>query len=214
MRCRWLIGLGVAFDWHARPLLKAAIVLNLAYWVFGQGFGGIFQGGATDPNSGPLFVLFACVLYALLTVQSQPRVSSVHHRARSFVGHANRGKSMNINRRPTASALGRWAAVTGCWLRCAAACGLRSGGQERRATTAKPKHKSAMVSMNMGSATTAGTTVAPTIKGIKPVPTQVLSSTKWQGMDISAEAMTAVPFVVFNGTQERRSSQPARRAFT
>ena len=61
-----VIGLGVAFDWHARPLLKVAIVLNLAYWVFGQGFGGIFQGGATDPNSGPLFVVFACAVYALL----------------------------------------------------------------------------------------------------------------------------------------------------
>jgi hypothetical protein len=61
-----VIGLGVVLDWHARPLLKTAIALNLAYWVFGQGFGGIFQGGATDPNSGPLFVLFACVLLALL----------------------------------------------------------------------------------------------------------------------------------------------------
>lgn len=61
-----VIGLGVALEWHAQPLLKVSIVLNLLYWVFGQGFGGIFQGGATDPNSGPLFVLLACVLYALL----------------------------------------------------------------------------------------------------------------------------------------------------
>jgi len=65
-----VIGLGVALQWHARPLLKAAIALNLAYWVFGQGFGGIFQGGATDPNSGPLFVLFACVLLALVPYRS------------------------------------------------------------------------------------------------------------------------------------------------
>jgi hypothetical protein len=41
-------------------------VLNLAYWVLGQGFGGIFQGGATDPNAGPLFVLLAYVLYTLI----------------------------------------------------------------------------------------------------------------------------------------------------
>ncbi len=60
------IGLGVAIDWHARALLKVSIVLSLLYWVLGQGFGGIVQGGATDPNSAPLFVLFACVLYALL----------------------------------------------------------------------------------------------------------------------------------------------------
>jgi hypothetical protein len=66
-----VIGLGVALDWHARPLLKAAIALNLAYWVFGQGFGGLFQGGATDPNSGPLFVVFACALYALLPYRAR-----------------------------------------------------------------------------------------------------------------------------------------------
>lgn len=60
------VALGVALDWRARQLLKLAIVLSLIYWVFGQGFGGIAQGGATDPNSGPLFVLLACVLYALL----------------------------------------------------------------------------------------------------------------------------------------------------
>ncbi len=60
------IALGVGFDWRARPLLKLAVVLSLVYWVLGQGFGGIVQGGATDPNSGPLFVLFACTLYALL----------------------------------------------------------------------------------------------------------------------------------------------------
>jgi hypothetical protein len=60
------IGIAVAANWHLRPFLIAAVILNLAYWVFGQGFGGIFQGGATDPNAGPLFVLFACALYTLL----------------------------------------------------------------------------------------------------------------------------------------------------
>jgi hypothetical protein len=59
------IGLGVGFDWRTRQLLKLSIVLNLIFWVVGQGFGGIAQGGATDPNAGPLFVLFACVLLAL-----------------------------------------------------------------------------------------------------------------------------------------------------
>ena len=59
------IGLGVLLRWHARPLLILAIILNLVYWVFGQGFGAIVQGGATDPNAGPLFVAFACVLYSL-----------------------------------------------------------------------------------------------------------------------------------------------------
>ena len=60
------IGLSVAFGWHPKPFLAAAVVLNLAYWVLGQGFGGIFQGGATDPNAGLLFVLFAYTMYSLV----------------------------------------------------------------------------------------------------------------------------------------------------
>ena len=63
------IGISVAVNWHPRWFLAAAIVLNLAYWVFGQGFGGIFQGGATDPNAGPLFVLLACTLYTLVPIR-------------------------------------------------------------------------------------------------------------------------------------------------
>lgn len=60
-----VIGLGVGFGWRTRQLLKLSIVLSLVFWVVGQGFGGIAEGGATDPNAGPLFVLFACVLLAL-----------------------------------------------------------------------------------------------------------------------------------------------------
>jgi hypothetical protein len=60
------IGLAVAVDWHARAFLAAAIVLNLAYWVIGQGLGGVLTGSGTDPNAGPLFILFAIGLYSLL----------------------------------------------------------------------------------------------------------------------------------------------------
>jgi hypothetical protein len=59
------IGIAVAADWHARTFLIAAIVLNLVYWVIPQGLGGIFAGGATDPNAGPLFVLLACAMLPL-----------------------------------------------------------------------------------------------------------------------------------------------------
>ena len=41
------------------------------------------------------------------------------------------------------------------------------------------------------------------LHGIKPVPTQVLGTTSWQGMKITANAMTAVPFVIYNGTSEQ-----------
>ena len=60
------IGVAVAARWHAKPFLIAAVVLSLVYWVIGQGFGGIFTGSGTDPNAGPLLILFACVMYRLI----------------------------------------------------------------------------------------------------------------------------------------------------
>ena len=41
------------------------------------------------------------------------------------------------------------------------------------------------------------------VAGIKPVPTQILGTADWQGIEIAAQAMTAVPFVIYNGTSER-----------
>ena len=55
----------VAMNWRPKPFLLLAGALSLVYWIFGQGLGGIFQGGATDVNAAPLFVLFAYVLYTL-----------------------------------------------------------------------------------------------------------------------------------------------------
>jgi len=56
------IGIGVFFRRTERPLLLVAIVLQLIFWVIGQGFGGIFEGGATDPNAGIMFVLLALAM--------------------------------------------------------------------------------------------------------------------------------------------------------
>ena len=61
-----VIAVGVAADWRVRELLVVAIVLNIVYWVIPQGLGGIFAGGATDPNAGPLFVLLACAMFTVL----------------------------------------------------------------------------------------------------------------------------------------------------
>jgi hypothetical protein len=63
------IAVAVVTNRRAKAFLWLSIVLNLAYWVLGQGFGGIFQGGATDPNAGPLFVLLAFVLYSLVPLE-------------------------------------------------------------------------------------------------------------------------------------------------
>ncbi len=42
-----------------RAVLVLAIVLAALIWIFGEAFGGILAGGATDPNSGPLLILLA-----------------------------------------------------------------------------------------------------------------------------------------------------------
>jgi hypothetical protein len=47
-----------------RPALVLAGVLAAVAWV-AEGFGGIFTGTATDPNTGPLLVLLAATLWPL-----------------------------------------------------------------------------------------------------------------------------------------------------
>jgi hypothetical protein len=69
------IGVAVARNWRPRPFLALAVAINLGFWVLGQGFGGIFAGGATDPNSGPLFVLLAYAMYSLVGLPSAAAVS-------------------------------------------------------------------------------------------------------------------------------------------
>lgn len=56
------IGVAVGARWHSTTFLWLAIFLSALYWVFGQGFGGLATGSATDPNSGPLLILLACAL--------------------------------------------------------------------------------------------------------------------------------------------------------
>ncbi len=74
---------------------------------------------------------------------------------------------------------------------------------------------SGMAGMNMsaGSAKTGATaTTEVTANGIKPVPIQVLGTADWQGMKITAQAMTPVPFVVYNGTS-RQMVKPGKASF-
>ena len=56
-----------------RASLIAAVVLSLAFWVLGQGLGGIFTGPATDVSTAPLVVLIGGLLYAL---RAQPSRST------------------------------------------------------------------------------------------------------------------------------------------
>jgi hypothetical protein len=60
------IAIAVAANWRPKTFLTIAIVLNLIFWVVGQGFGGIVEGGATDPNAGPLFIFLTGALWWLI----------------------------------------------------------------------------------------------------------------------------------------------------
>jgi hypothetical protein len=51
------------------------------------------------------------------------------------------------------------------------------------------------------------------VDGITPIPTQMLATADWQHMAIKAMAMTAVPFVVYNGTREQTEKIPRNVSF-
>jgi uncharacterized protein involved in high-affinity Fe2+ transport len=49
--------------------------------------------------------------------------------------------------------------------------------------------------------------------GVTPVPTQVLGTAVWQGMKITADAMTPVPFDIYNGTTMQLVKPPKNVSF-
>jgi hypothetical protein len=65
------IGIAVTVNWRAKQFLYLAIGLNLLYWVVGQGFGGIFEGGATDPNAGLLFIVLGCAMLPMMGAETR-----------------------------------------------------------------------------------------------------------------------------------------------
>jgi hypothetical protein len=50
-----------------RASLVAGSTLALGFWAFGQSFGELFSGRATDPNTGPLILLMAVAVSGLST---------------------------------------------------------------------------------------------------------------------------------------------------
>jgi hypothetical protein len=57
-----VIGFGPLVSRRPGLFLAAGAVLSLAFWVTGQGFGGIFTGSGTDPNTGPIIVVLAMAM--------------------------------------------------------------------------------------------------------------------------------------------------------
>lgn len=75
-----IVFLVVAAAIFAPPkILKIVIVVValvfVAVWVLGENFGTILAGGATDPNSGPLVVLFAATFWPLVRTWNNEVVS-------------------------------------------------------------------------------------------------------------------------------------------
>jgi hypothetical protein len=56
----------------ARTTVVLAIVVAAVIWVFGEAFGAILAGGATDPNSGLLLILLAAAYWPVRTVVTAP----------------------------------------------------------------------------------------------------------------------------------------------
>jgi len=63
-----------------------------------------------------------------------------------------------------------------------------------------------------GSMSGSGASAKP-VDGVKPIPTQTLGSADWQHMKIMAQARTAVPFVVDDGTSEKLVKPSQRTSF-
>src|SRR6202000_2826134 len=63
-----LLGLGIAFRPTVRVALAASVLWSLGVWWFGEGLGGVLNGGASPLNGAP----GAVILYALLAVLLWP----------------------------------------------------------------------------------------------------------------------------------------------
>jgi Fe2+ transport protein len=88
------------------------------------------------------------------------------------------------------------------------------------ASTATPVSggSSGMAGMDMGATPAASSSAAASEEAaaagvVKPVPTQVLGTAVWQGMKITAQAMTPVPFDIYNGTSMQLVNPPKNVSF-
>ena len=95
--------LAIAAGILCRATTPAALLLSvlvaLVIWVFGENFGGLLTGQATDPNTGPLLILLAVAYWPgsgdeLLTavdVIRRPGERRVDHDVHGERGHVGRG---------------------------------------------------------------------------------------------------------------------------
>jgi uncharacterized protein involved in high-affinity Fe2+ transport len=84
--------------------------------------------------------------------------------------------------------------------------------------TATASGSAGMGGMAMGATPAATSSAAASAEAaaagdINPVPTQQLGMAVWQGMRITADAMTAVPFLIYNGTSMQEVKPPKNVSF-
>jgi uncharacterized protein involved in high-affinity Fe2+ transport len=115
-------------------------------------------------------------------------------------------------RRATATATVALAALLAAGCASAAATGSAKSASPSAAT---PTSSSSMAGMSMPAnpAASSAAAAAASAGGVNPVPTQVLGTAQWQGMKITAEAMTAVPFLIYNGTSMQEVKPPKNVSF-
>jgi hypothetical protein len=65
-----VIGLSLITNTLSRWTLRISALLAAGIWVFGQGLGMVFMAGATDIQSGPLYVLVSLMLLKALPAPS------------------------------------------------------------------------------------------------------------------------------------------------
>jgi hypothetical protein len=116
----------------------------------------------------------------------------------------------------------RHAAPLGLIVLVVAGCASGSSAAKSGASPAAMSSMSGMSGMsgmsmapapNATGAAAASGEAAAAGSGTKPVPTQVLGTAVWQGMRITADAMTPVPFLIYNGTAMQPVNPPKNVSF-
>lgn len=105
------IGVGGLHTGRARrPALAAGAAAGLVFWVLCQGFGGLSTGSATDPNTGPLLVLFAVAVAAVTAQVPSPGARAPHATDRRILVEASRWHARRGGR-----GIGGAAPSADCW---------------------------------------------------------------------------------------------------
>ncbi len=107
--------------------------------------------------------------------------------------------------RPTVTLLAAGVLLAGC------ASANKTSAASSGASGGSSSSGGSMAGMNMGAGS--GTTPVAVVNGIKPIPSQLLATTNWQGMKIEARTMTAAPFLIFDGTHEQMVKPGPKTSF-